>query len=130
MQNLTIDSSPKLPLGITILAVLLVIAGILELYVSWAGLLGATNLFVAVVAAIVGLASLFVAWGLWKLKKWAFWTIVVIEALAIAAHLTRLFAQPYVNFGAKIVGVIFAGLILIYLFADPNVRRAFRLVHA
>jgi uncharacterized membrane protein (DUF2068 family) len=130
MQNMTIDPSRKRPLGITILAVLLVIAGILELFVSGAALLGTINAFVAVVATTVGLVSLYVAWGLWKLKEWAFWTTAVIEALALAGHLTSLFTQPNVDFGAQIVGVIFAALILIYLFADPNVRSAFRLIPA
>ena len=130
MQNMMIDPSRKRPLGITILAVLLVIAAILELFVSGAALLGTINLFVAVIAAIVGLVSLFVAWGLWKLKKWAFWTTVVIEVLAIAGHMISLAAQPNVNFGAQFAGVIFAGVILIYLFDDPNVRNAFRLIPA
>src|SRR5437016_2536069 len=69
------------PLGITILAVLVAVYGILGL-IGGVVVLG-TSLSVGIIALILGVLELVLAWGLWTLQRWAFWTTAVIEGLAV-----------------------------------------------
>ena len=123
------------PLGITIIASILAIIGILTLLgvlLGFAGvtvfvnskLLGAIATIVLVFGAVVALAEIIVAWGLWTLKSWAFWTAVIVEAVrAVHGLYSWLVAH---NPGTHIISLIIAIFILIYLLADPHVRAAFR----
>ncbi len=123
------------PLGITIIAIILGISAVLGLIAVILGLvaLGAAHLGGAlataaivalIIAAVFALLELFLAWGLWTLKPWAFWATAVIEAIRILDALYALFVQ-HAALGAAILGLIIPLIILIYLFADRNVRAAF-----
>ena len=123
------------PLGITIIAIILGISAVLGLIAIILGLvaLGAAHLGGAlataaivalIIAAVFALLELFLAWGLWTLKPWAFWATAVIEAIRILDALYALFVQ-HAALGAAILGLIIPLIILIYLFADRNVRAAF-----
>ncbi len=123
------------PLGITIIAIILGISAVLGLIAIILGLvaLGAAHLDGAlataaivalIIAAVFALLELFLAWGLWTLKPWAFWATAVIEAIRILDALYALFVQ-HAALGAAILGLIIPLIILIYLFADRNVRAAF-----
>ena len=86
------------PLGVTIIAVLLIIAGILELVGGGLAIAvvlalghtiaqhghGATGAVVDAaggvlggISIVIGILTLIFAWGLWTLKSWAFWLTVV-----------------------------------------------------
>jgi uncharacterized membrane protein (DUF2068 family) len=78
------------------------------------------------VAALIGLLQLFFAWGLWKLKRWAFWATVILEILNIAGLLTS-WMQHYSSFGFFLFSLVIPMIILVYFLADGNVRQAFGL---
>ena len=123
------------PTGISILAIILIIAGILGLLGTILGLVGVAALsgnhsgvistaatIILIVSAILAVANIVVGWGLWTLKRWAFWTAVIVEAFAV---LTGLYSWLGAHNNTSIVGIVIALAILIYLFADRNVRAAF-----
>ncbi|GHO91233.1 hypothetical protein KSF_012810 [Reticulibacter mediterranei] len=147
MQNTTIESPRKRPTGVTIIAILLGIEGILAIIF---GILILTTSFLishrvtvnghAVVATavnvvggflggfplIIGILSLIFTWGLWMLKRWAFWATIVIAALNIVIVLPELF-QAHPNIFSFIIRVIVPIIILLYFLLYPQVRHAFRM---
>jgi uncharacterized membrane protein YdbT with pleckstrin-like domain len=131
----TVNRERPRPLGITIIAIILGISAVLGLIVIILGLvaLGAAHIGGAlatvavvalIIAAVFAILELFLAWGLWTLKAWAFWATAVIEALRVLDGLYALFIQ-HAAIGSAILSLIFPIIILIYLFADRNVRTAF-----
>ncbi len=64
------------------------------------------------------------AWGLWTLKRWAFWATVMLEILNIAGLLTS-WMQHYSSFGFFLFSLVIPVIILVYFLADHNVRQAF-----
>ncbi len=125
------------PIGVSIIAVLVAIGGIITL-------IGALYLFFGVgvfgfqlpgnlrgfaawfgfFAALIGLIQLFFAWGLWTLKKWAFWAVVIIEVVNIIQILITWLGH-YSNFGSFLLSLVIPVIILVYFLADRNVREAF-----
>ena len=109
------------PIGITIIAIIVAILGILDI------IAGISTLRVGVAQALIylilGILGLILAWGLWTLQRWAFWALVVVEALNLINGIVALF-ERYAWPG--IVSIVIAAIVLIYLFADRNVRAAFR----
>ncbi len=127
MDNIS-DVTNKRVTGITILVIMVLIQGVFEL-------LGIATAFVAfngVLATGVGIANLSLAvvtfvlvWGLWTLKPWAFWATVVIEALSLVVRLFTIL-QPNAYVSSILLRMILPLLILVYLFANRNIRAAFR----
>jgi hypothetical protein len=123
------------PLGVSIIAVLLglyglltFIGGLLVVVLSNYGLvLGGTYLFglpgtlIGVVLVIVGLIELGVAVGLWHLRMWALVLAVLVLLYDVASPLFSLLVGRGV--GSSIVGFVIAFLLLVYLIA---VRKHFR----
>jgi uncharacterized membrane protein (DUF2068 family) len=108
------------PVGVTVIAVLEAIAAVLEIL---GGIfLLSTSTTLGVIAIVVGVIYLVLAWGLWTLKPWAFWITAVLNALAVVSGIYMLIQGNY----ASIVETIVALAVLVYLFADHNVRAAFR----
>ncbi len=116
-----INISRTRPLGITIIAIIVAIYGVIGI-ISGITLLG-VSMTSAVITVVLGVLELVLAWGLWTLQKWAFWATVVIEVLAL---LNGIFAFTQRIIPGCITNIVIALIILIYLFADPNVRAAFR----
>lgn len=145
MQNTMMESPRRQrPLGVTIIAVVLLIEGILELlaailafaaahavHVHVRNVLGlAGDVFantIGVIALIIAIITLLVAWGLFTLKRWAFWTVVIVEVITIIQHILQFF-QPDANTTTVIIGLILPVIILLYMLLDANVRRAFRVL--
>ena len=148
MQNATMEAPRRRPLGVSIIAVLVAIQGIFFLILGILALVaviaaansagttvngyaitGATVSAIAGVLAgiflVVGLVSLLLAWGLWTLKRWAFWATVIIEIISLINSVFA-FTQPHANFWSAAVGMIIPIVILVYFLADANVRAAFR----
>ena len=128
MNNMTMDASRRRPLGITIIAVLVAIGGIFTIIISLLALFAvgtnALGVGLLVFAIILGIIDLVLAYGLWTLKKWAFWTTAVLEAISLASALIGIASGNRTS--SQITSLVFAVVILIYLFADRNVRAAFR----
>ncbi|HEX6556505.1 MAG TPA: hypothetical protein VF026_27340 [Ktedonobacteraceae bacterium] len=178
MQNTTIEAPRRRPLGVSIIAVLAMIQGIFFLIfgilalgaaiaaansggtatVTGYAITGAAMSVVAGVLAgiflVVGLVSFLFAWGLWTLKRWAFWATVTIQIIsllisgilalgaviaaangtgtttitgyAITVNSVFIFTHPRVNIWSIVVDMIIPIVILVYFLADSNVRAAFR----
>jgi uncharacterized membrane protein (DUF2068 family) len=123
------------PLGITIIASIIGIIGILTFIGVILGFFGVNALIhnrvldvvatiALLIAAIIALAEIVVAWGLWTLKAWAFWTAVIVELIRVVHGVFGLIVTH--GQGTHIVSLIVALVILVYLCVDPNVRAAFR----
>ena len=148
MQNATMEAPRRRPLGVSIIAVLEAIQGIFFLILGILALVGViaaansagttvngyaiTGATLSIVAGVlsgiflvVGLVSLLFAWGLWTLKRWAFWATVIIEIISLANSVFAFF-QPHPNFWSSVTGMVIPIVILVYFLADANVRAAFR----
>ncbi len=135
------------PIGVTIIAVLLIIAGLFELAVGGVAIAAFFSAGSAVtshghttiahvidtvggvlggISILVGIITLIFAWGLWALKRWAFWLVVILEGFSLLRHIYE-FIQPHTHIALIIAGTIIPVVILLYFLVDPNVRRAFRI---
>lgn len=118
------------PLGITIIAIILFIQAVFEIVGGIFSFLGhlITNplagLFVGWIPLAMGILLLILVRGLWTLRPWAYWAILVLEIVNIVFHFLG-YQQTHSLF-AIISGGIISIIIVIYLLVDPNVRRAFR----
>jgi hypothetical protein len=103
------------PLGVTIIAILMIVVGILSI-------VGGAIIFLlgGFVLVAVGIASIVMAYGLWKGKRWA-WIITLI--LSVIGVISGIASIAIGNFGG-IVSVIIYGVIIYYLYR-PNVKAFF-----
>lgn len=115
------------PTGITILAILSAIGGVLTVLAGLAllgmgvglGALGSgfgflSGTFGGVVLLALGLVTLYVAWGAWNLQSWAWmWMVVVIVISLVVAVLNR-------NWFSAVIDAI-----IVYYLYRPEVKTAF-----
>jgi hypothetical protein len=121
---------PQRPIGVTIIAIimfiqgiLLLIGGILAFFGIFVPGVGGVFAIVGIITILLGLFILYFASSLWTLRPWAFWATVIIEVINVVFGLIALFSgRELVN----IFGLILSAIILIYFLADSNVRAAFR----
>jgi uncharacterized membrane protein (DUF2068 family) len=118
MENITRER----PLGISIIAVILAIQGILGI-IGGILLLAGRVPTLGIITLILGVLYLVLAWGLWSLKPWAFWGTVILEVLTL---INGIFGLVTGRATTGILSLIFAVVVLVYMFADRNVRVAFR----
>jgi hypothetical protein len=112
------------PVGVTILAVLEIISGIVGIvggifFATIAGLLdidflGAISGIAAVILVAIGIASFVMAWGLLEGKPWAWTFTLILTIISVVFELA----------GANIVGLIIDAIVLYYLFR-PHVKAFF-----
>lgn len=95
------------PLGITILAILAVLGGLVSLAV------GAFASGFGLVLVIIGLVELAVAYGYWTGKSWGWWLGIVGAVLDIVS----IFSLNYFGF--------IIGIIMLYYLTRPNVKAWF-----
>jgi uncharacterized membrane protein HdeD (DUF308 family) len=111
------ESQRHRPLGVTIIAVLLVIAGI----ISFVGGLILLIILVGIAFLALGIAYLVMAYGLWKGRGWA-WTIsLILSGIGIIVGIVYIIQD---NLGGGIVNIIINGVIIYYL-NRPNVKAFF-----
>jgi hypothetical protein len=72
---------------------------------------------------ISGLLAFIVGYGLWTLRGWAFWLVVILQILDLIGGTIQLFSAYYP--WAVLLSMVIPAVILIYFFADRNVREAF-----
>ena len=146
MQNTMMDTPRVRPRGVTIIAILLGIEGILEIIVGI--LILTTSFFIShkvvvhghaitatainviggllgVLPLVVGILTLIFTWGLWTLKRWAFWVTITIAVLNILIALPVIFQSPP-NIFSFVLKAIVPVVILLYFLFYPHVRHAFR----
>lgn len=128
------------PTGVTILAVLQILGGILSLVAGVGGLffgglivaaggqageaaaVGPILVGSAIAAVISGIIGLVAGFGLLMLKSWGWTLAIVFSALNILNNLVALVQGR--NVAGAIIGIVISGLILYYL-NQHNVKRAF-----
>jgi len=120
----------KRPFGITVIAILALIGGLLGLCLPTLGMLGSTLLgplaVVGVVASIffiVGpILQLIFAYGAFGLRSWAWYLGLISTGITVLGVVVNLFQ------GASFWSAVWGGLIPIIIFfylLSPNVRQAF-----
>jgi uncharacterized membrane protein (DUF2068 family) len=125
MRTRPLKASRRHPFLITVLAVLLALQAIAWLIIGITTLLSVGG-FLAVTLLIMGLAGLILSWGLWTLKRWAFWITVVISAIDIIIDIFGwIQPQPGITVRELVPNMVLSAFILVALFM-PEVRAAFR----
>lgn len=135
------------PLGVSIIAIILIIQAIFELLVGILAIVAVfaighvisthghttTGSIVDVlggalggISLVIGILTLIFALGLWMLKRWAFWLTVIIEAISLVRHALG-FVHPHSSTISIAIGLIIPVVILLYFLVDRNVREAFRI---
>ena len=74
---------------------------------------------------IAGLLAFLVGYGLWTLRGWAFWAVVILEIANLIFGFVLLFSVY--NVWAVLLSMVIPAVILIYFFADSHVREAFNI---
>jgi len=132
----------KRPTGVTIIAILNIIGGIIMLIGGIAlvaigavlpeafeegmgpgmssGVLGALGVGMGGIILALGIISFVVAYGLWKGKGWAWTLTVVLSIISIALNAISIASA---NFGG-IISIIISAVILYYLYR-PHVKAYF-----
>ena len=125
MHNTIQGTSRRRPFLITVLAVLLALQAITWLIIGLTTFL-AVGGFLAVSLLIMGLVGLLLSWGLWTLKRWAFWVTVVISAIDLIVDILG-WIQPQLGVAVQelVPNMVLSAFILVALFM-PEVRAAFR----
>lgn len=138
-------TSKSRPTGVTIIAILNIISGIIMLagglglaaissvlptmttidpnaggQMALAGLVGGAGIAVGGILIILGIISFIVAWGLLKGKGWAWSLTLILSIISIIIGIVSLAAA---NFGS-IINIIIAGIIIYYLYR-PHVKAFF-----
>jgi hypothetical protein len=137
MLDTMFEAPRRRPGGVTLVAVLVCIQGIFRLLVAVFFLLGAllggwalttssvgVGIIAGIFAVIVGLVTLFFAWGLWTLKRWAYWATVILMVIDLLGSVFE-FTQPITGVWTIWGGVIIPVVVLIYFLASSDVRKAF-----
>lgn len=134
----------KRPLGITIIAALYIILGILSLL--WSGLVfgvggmtsmvgslfgadaiasyGSSNVWSGTFGVITAIVQITVAIGLFTLKRWAWYLAMVALGLTIIEGVIGIFGGGFFAFACGGIGLIIPVVILIYLLR-PHIREMF-----
>ena len=131
MQNV---STTRRPLGITIIAILLFISAVIEIIGGISSVIGtthagttSTDVLLGWFPLVIGVIALVLAWGLWTLKPWAYWGTLLVEIVNILIHFFGFLGLPRTHSALAVIsGGIVSIIIVIYLLADRNVRRAFQ----
>src|SRR5258707_2395940 len=131
MEDMMQDvSSPRGPLGSSMIAIIVCIQAIFEIVVGifafFANIIRnpLAGLLVGWLPLAIGILVFILARGLWTLRPWAYWATLILEIVNIVLHFLG-YNQTHSLF-AIISGGIISIIIVIYLLVDGNVRRAFR----
>ena len=110
------ESQKQRPLGVTLIAILTAIGGLIFL---------ASGLFlliigIGIILLALGIAYLVMAYGLWIGRGWA-WTItLILSAIGIVVAIVSIAADPI----GAIIRIIIPGVVIYYLYR-PNVKAYF-----
>lgn len=110
------ESQKHRPLGVSIVAILTAIGGVVFLTSGSVLLI----IGIGIIFLAIGIAFLVVAYGLWRGKRWA-WTVTLI--LSVIGIILAIASLAVGNMGA-IVSIIIHGVVIYYLYR-PNVKAFF-----
>jgi uncharacterized membrane protein (DUF2068 family) len=112
------------PLGITIISILgfigaflTVIGGIAlsslgTFLTAMLGPLGALGALAGIALIVVGIVQFVISYGLWKMKKWAFYIEMILLALGVVLGILSLVTGSFTS----IISIIIEALIIYYLY--------------
>ena len=140
MANDTVASHRR-PLFVTLLAALLYLQGLLRFCfgaytLSAAILAGIITLFgvsmhnlglvfsTAIFWLLSGLVYFFFAAGVWSLKSWAYWAIIILASLSLLGDIIAL-VEAQTAVWSIVISMLFSVIVLIGFFT-PTVRKVFR----
>ena len=106
------------PLGVTILAILQLLGGIISVFGGLAIVMIFPVIFTLILGAIlliVGLVGLIVGWGLYTMKSWAWMLAMILNIINIILGI--------INF--DLISLIIPVIIVIYL-NQPDIKSRFR----
>ena len=133
MRQEVTGTTRKRPLGITIIAILLLISAVIEIIGGISSVIGTTpagtlsDVLLGWFPLVLGVIELVLAWGLWTLKPWAYWGTLVVEIVIILVHFFGFLGLPRTHSALAVIsGGIVSIIIVIYLLVDRHVRRAFQ----
>ena len=109
------------PTGVTILAILALIGGLLNLFFGGVEAVMGPMAIMGIGLLVVGVLQLVVAFGLFTLKGWAWMLAVVLQAIAIILNVFRMGGE---NTVPVVIATLVSVGILYYLFR-PHVKQAF-----
>ena len=110
------ESQKHRPLGVTVIAILTVIGGIIFLASGLVLLI----IGIGIILLALGIAYLVMAYGLWKGRGWA-WTItLIVSAIGIIVGIASIIFD---NLGG-IITIIINAVVIYYLYR-PNVKAFF-----
>lgn len=98
------------------------IIGLIVLFFDFAR--GSALLVHGLILFVLGILSVVFSIGLFLLKRWAFWGVVIVAALNLISSLVVLIQSGFVSFGHFFV-IALSFVILLYFLADTGVRAAF-----
>ena len=111
------ESQKQRPLGVTLIAILTLIGGIIFLASGLVLLI----IGIGIILLALGIAYLVMAYGLWKGKGWA-WTIsLILSGIGIIMGIVYIIQD---NIAGGIASIIINGVIIYYLYR-PNVKAYF-----
>ena len=131
------------PMGVTILAILAFVGGILGICGGLSGIVGASFLgglaasagasnvtalggmlvVYSIIAVAFAVADLVFGFGAWTLKPWAWMLGMVLFGLNIVFQLVAVVAG-WSTLGGVLISIVIAGVIIYYLLT-PEVKKAF-----
>jgi hypothetical protein len=123
------------PLGITLIAIVLAISGVVNILVGLVGMdilkldlgtLASGAQAVGAGALVSGVLSLIVAWGMFSTAGWAWLLTVIVMVVRIAVDAWAIVTHGLGSAigGAAVANLVISAIILWY-FNRPNVRSAF-----
>ncbi|MGZ3667482.1 MAG: hypothetical protein ACXVDA_23700, partial [Ktedonobacterales bacterium] len=99
MDNMLAQDPNARPGGVTFIALLTYFSGLISIGVAVLGLLGFTSpniqarhadpaaeIAVMIIHGLLGIGYVIVAGGLWRLRRWAFWTAIAISILLVVNY--------------------------------------------
>lgn len=115
-REIYMESQKHRPLGVTLIAILTAIGGIIFLASGLVLLL----VGIGIILLALGIAYLVMAYGLWKGRGWA-WTItLILSAIGIIVAIVSVAAGNV----SAIISIIIQGIVIYYLYR-PNVKAFF-----
>jgi uncharacterized membrane protein HdeD (DUF308 family) len=115
-REIYMESQKQRPLGVTLIAILTAIGGIIFLASGLVLLL----VGIGIILLALGIAYLVMAYGLWKGREWA-WTItLILSAIGIIVAIVSVAAGNV----SAIISIIIQGIVIYYLYR-PNVKAFF-----
>jgi hypothetical protein len=144
------NTNTNRPLGVTIIAILIIIGGIALLiggllFIAFAGILSSTenssnnsigiasliSIPLSLGMVILGIIYLVVSYGLLKGKGWAWIITIVVTIIGLIIQIISAIITGVVSssidaaLASHFIGIIISGVIIFYLYT-PNVRTYFR----